>query len=89
MDELDPWVSRIKKVAERAEVTYVIANNHFQGKAVVNSLELISLLSGNPVPVPDTLMARYPELHAIAQPAPSAAPGLASAPRPTQADLFL
>ncbi len=88
MDELDSWVSRIKKVAERAEVTYVIANNHFQGKAVANSLELMSLLSGNPVAVPETLVERYPELRPIAQPALQAVSGPGSTPRPIQGDLF-
>lgn len=86
MEELESWAARIRKVAERAEVTYVIANNHFQGKAIANSLELISLLSGGPVPVPVPLMARYPELQSVALPAPATEPE--RPPRPTQKDLF-
>ena len=31
--ELQPWVGRIQKVAESSETTFVITNNHFQGKA--------------------------------------------------------
>mgnify|MGYP003346245016 CR=1 FL=1 len=52
---------------------YVVTNNHFQGKAVANALQLIHLLRGNPVAVPETLIAHYPELADIAMP-PSAAP---------------
>lgn len=66
--ELEPWAERIKQVARQAEVTYVIANNHFEGKAIVNALQLIKLITDRPVPVPHTLMARYPELHQIGAP---------------------
>jgi uncharacterized protein YecE (DUF72 family) len=64
--ELEPWAERIKQVARQAEVTYVIANNHFEGKAVVNALQLTKLITGRSVPVPQALMARYPELRQIA-----------------------
>ncbi len=88
IEELDSWVARIKKVAERAEVTYVIANNHFQGKAVANSLELISLLSGSPVAMPETLIERYPELRPMARPSLQDASGAGSTSRPIQTGLF-
>src|SRR6266571_1937589 len=45
-EELEPWASRIRKVAERARDIFVVTNNHYQGKAVVNALQLISLLKG-------------------------------------------
>jgi uncharacterized protein YecE (DUF72 family) len=79
MEELDPWAARIRKIAESAETTYVIANNHFQGKAVANALQLTSLLTGGPVPVPEPLLARYPDLAEIAVPGPNV---------PRQADLL-
>jgi len=66
--ELEPWVERIKQVARQAEVTYVIANNHFEGKAIVNALQLTQLISRRPIPVPRSLVARYPELRQIAAP---------------------
>ncbi len=66
LDELELWAARIKHVARQAEVTYVITNNHFEGKAVANALQLASLISGNPVRVPESLVARYPELREIA-----------------------
>jgi len=49
-------------------VTYVIANNHFEGKAVANALQLTKLISDHPIPVPENLAARYPELEQIAAP---------------------
>jgi len=39
-------VSRVRKVSEQARNTFVVTNNHFQGKAVVNALQLISILKG-------------------------------------------
>jgi len=74
--ELEPWVERIDAVAERTAEVYVIANNHFQGKAVANGLQLQNMLCGAPVRVPDTLLARYPELAEIrAAEAAVASPG--------------
>jgi hypothetical protein len=48
----------------------VITNNHFLGKGVVNALELIELLTGAKVKVPETLRQHYPELDAIASEPP-------------------
>jgi hypothetical protein len=61
-------VERVKQVARQAEVTYVIANNHFEGKAVVNALQLTKLISEHLVPVPENLATRYPVLQQIAAP---------------------
>jgi len=65
-EELDPWVSRIRKIAKHAPSTFVVTNNHFQGKAVVNALQLISILKGSKVKVPEALRQHYPELEEIA-----------------------
>jgi len=65
-EELTPWTQRIRKVAESTTKTFVITNNHYLGKAVVNALELISMLRATKVRVPDPLRLRYPELEAIA-----------------------
>lgn len=75
MSELAPWVSRIKKVAEQSREVFVIANNHYEGKAAVNALELIHLLKDTKVKVPETLREKYPELEKIAD-APPVAPKL-------------
>jgi uncharacterized protein YecE (DUF72 family) len=70
-EELAPWVGRVQKVGEKARNTFVITNNHFQGKAVVNALQLISILKGSKVKVPEPLRKHYPELEAIADTPPA------------------
>jgi len=65
-EELDPWASRIHKVAARSKSTFVITNNHYQGKAIVNALQLVNLLTGKKVKVPETLRPHYPQLESIA-----------------------
>jgi uncharacterized protein YecE (DUF72 family) len=63
--ELEKWKGKIEAIAQRAESTYVIANNHFQAKAAVNALELKHLLGGKKVLAPDSLVRHYPELREI------------------------
>src|ERR1039457_748852 len=46
IDELKPWAERITHIARSAEVVFVITNNHFQGKAIANALQLTSILRG-------------------------------------------
>jgi len=70
-EELAPWVTRVRKVTERARETFVVTNNHFQGKAVVNALQLISILKGSKVKVPEPLRRHYPQLEAIADTPPA------------------
>ena len=70
-EELAPWAARIHKVAERSRMTFVITNNHYQGKAVVNALQLISILKGSKVKVPEPLRRHYPELESIASNPPA------------------
>ncbi len=74
-EELEPWAERIRHVAGRAGATFVITNNHFQGKAIVNALQLVSLLNGIKVKVPEPLRAYYPQLEKIAD-QPAAEPTL-------------
>lgn len=59
--ELGQWKDRIEEIAEQVSTTYVVANNHNLGKAVVNALELLSLLGATKVKVPPPLLARYPD----------------------------
>jgi uncharacterized protein YecE (DUF72 family) len=70
-EELAPWVARVRKVMERARETFVVANNHFQGKSVVNALQLINSLTGSKVKVPEPLRRQYPQLEAIADTPPA------------------
>jgi uncharacterized protein YecE (DUF72 family) len=69
-DELQPWAERVKKLEEAARKVYVITNNHYEGKAVVNALELISALKRSKVKVPEPLREKYPELEKIASEGP-------------------
>ena len=64
--ELAKWKGKIENVTSRAEVTFVVTNNHFEGKAAVNALQLKKML-GQPVKAPETLVERYPELRKIAE----------------------
>ena len=74
-EELAPWAKRIHKVAERSRDVFVITNNHYQGKGVVNALQLISILKASKVKVPEPLRQQFPELESIAD-TPPAEPSL-------------
>ncbi len=67
--ELEDWKGKILSVAEKAQTTYVITNNHFESKAGVSALELKAMVSGKRVPAPPTLIQKYPELRRFADPA--------------------
>ena len=80
VEELQPWAERVTNIARHTDVVFVITNNHFEGKAIANALELLSLLRGARVPVPETLREHYPQLAAIALEE-------AAATQPIQSDL--
>jgi len=67
--ELAGWKERIENVADKAQTTYVITNNHFESKAGVNALELKAMIGGKRVNAPPTLIQKYPELRKFADPA--------------------
>jgi uncharacterized protein YecE (DUF72 family) len=64
--ELEPWLDRIKTIEQAAPDTYVVTNNHYLGKAVVNAVEISSILKGEPAGAPATLLDKYPELKEFA-----------------------
>lgn len=66
-EELSQWKDRAEEVAASAETTFVVTNNHNLGKAAVNALDLIHLLSGTKVDAPPPLVAAYPHLGDIAR----------------------
>src|SRR5262245_12880673 len=68
IDELEPWVDKIKTVARDAEETYVVTNNHFRGKGVVNALEIKAMLGGEKVPGPTSLIDEYPRVKELILP---------------------
>jgi len=65
-EELRPWAERAERLAERAEEVFIVANNHYRGKAPVSALMLKSALTRRRVAAPPELLASYPELVAKA-----------------------
>ena len=61
-DEMEPWVERIKQVADKAKHTYVITNNHARGQSLVNAFEVLALLEEKKMPGPAKLIDSYPRL---------------------------
>lgn len=74
--ELEGWKDKIKRIAQKAEVVYVVTNNHFQAKAAVNALQLKHMLSGQRVRAPESLLSHNPDLKQIADPLPEENPSL-------------
>ena len=68
MDELEPWITRIKEIAAKTKESYVITNNHFRGQAVVNALEIKATLAEQMVSAPAPLFQKYPQLNDSALP---------------------
>jgi len=73
--ELAGWKAKIDRIAHKAEVTYVIANNHFEAKGGVNGLQLKYMLTGERQKAPEPLLKHYPELNSIADPLPDEGSG--------------
>jgi len=72
-EQLQPWKAKVEGIRSRAEVTFVVANNHFQGKAAVNALQLKSMIEEQKVRAPGTLVRHYPQLEKIVEPATAGA----------------
>ncbi len=70
-EELKPWAERVERVAARAKSTFVIMNNHYQGKGVVNALDLLHLLGREKLHIPEPLRQHYPHLERIADQPPT------------------
>src|SRR5262245_44615880 len=66
IEELRPWAERAERLSERAEEVFVIANNHYRGKAPANALMLKALLSRARVPAPPDLARAYRDLGKLA-----------------------
>jgi uncharacterized protein YecE (DUF72 family) len=79
--ELAQWAERIKVVAAQSDTTFVVTNNHFQGKGVLNALQLIHILTGAKIKVPEPLRLYYPQLEEISS-EPLQEPSLFPPPRP-------
>jgi len=60
--ELEGWAERVRTISENAQKTFVITNNHPDGKAAVSALEIAHLLTGKKVKGPRMLVEKYPQL---------------------------
>jgi uncharacterized protein YecE (DUF72 family) len=74
-DELEPWVERIKQVADKAKQTFVITNNHARGQSLVNAFEILAQLEEERVPGPAKLIESYPRLAESVEPDDQSAQG--------------
>ena len=83
MAELVPWVDRARRMEERAEEVFVIANNHYRGKGPANALMVKSALASRRVRAPAGLIAGYAHLKDVAVPVE-----VRAAKSPRQARLF-
>jgi uncharacterized protein YecE (DUF72 family) len=63
--ELGEIKARAQKIAGMSRSLTMIANNHYQGKEMVNILQLKSMITGRKVAVPPLLAEKYPALAAI------------------------
>lgn len=69
-EDLEPWANNIKELARECSEVYIVANNHFKGKAVVNALELKNIVTKKKVKAPPGLLETYPRLDKIADKRP-------------------
>jgi len=68
--EIADWKEKVERIAAKAAVTYVVANNHFEAKGAVNSLQLKNMLTGKRQKATEALLKHYPALKKIADPLP-------------------
>lgn len=68
--ELAPWLERIQRLEQEATYIYVVLNNHFEAKALVNAFQIVHKLTGKKQKIPEPLLERYPELEEISLEAP-------------------
>ena len=47
--ELIPWINKINRIKENVETIFVYFNNHYGGKAIVNSLQFKELINNQPL----------------------------------------
>ena len=70
-EELEPWVERIKQLAEGGQVedVYVVTNNHYRGQAATNAIMLASMVRGSLHKAPETLAGAFSDsLEGLAEP---------------------
>ena len=60
--QVEALVEKAQRLAEACDETYVVANNHYGGQAVVNAIEILAALRGTRLPAPAELVSAFPRL---------------------------
>jgi len=66
-EELQDWIDRIKDLGNQSSKVYVITNNHYQGQALANALQIKNMITGEKLDVPPLLVEQYPVLKELAE----------------------
>jgi len=67
--EVGVLAARADEISQEVDQTWVVTNNHFEGQAVANALEIKWLLGGRqPTPAPDEIVEAFPHLRSIITP---------------------
>lgn len=63
LEEITPWVERIQTINALPVVkdTFVVTNNHYEGKAMANLVQLEALVMGQPIDTSPVLAHAYPD----------------------------
>lgn len=66
-EELQPWAEAIERLAPQLSRVFIIFNNHYQGQAPANALEMMARLSGAGVEIPSPLLNAFPRLAEVSK----------------------
>jgi uncharacterized protein YecE (DUF72 family) len=64
-DELEDWKARIKELGSKSNKVFVITNNHYQGQAMANALQIKNMITQEKLDIPIDLLKQYPSLREI------------------------
>ena len=65
--ELGEWVTPIERMREQTETTFIIFNNHFRGKALINAFQMMYLINEEKPIAPETLLRHFPAANRFAK----------------------
>jgi uncharacterized protein YecE (DUF72 family) len=80
-DELEEIAVDVEELMGQVDRLYLFANNHYQGKAAANAIELSARLTDRRVEAPDVLADVYPILKRVATPVGVSPPAPRKKPR--------
>ncbi|MFT4543280.1 MAG: hypothetical protein ACI841_004611 [Planctomycetota bacterium] len=65
--ELESLVGKARRIASDVDATYVVTNNHFEGQAIANGIEMQHMLTGKPVNASHEIVRAFPSLARFTQ----------------------